>query len=77
MANCNSCGKEIFWQKLVSGKSNPCDVEIYDIQDNHVEPKLIVVTSKGEIGQLSKMGKGRISHFSTCPNAKIHRRKEG
>lgn len=77
MSNCRSCGKEIFWQKMPSGNSNPCDIEIYNIQDNLVEPKLMIVTSKGEVGTLAKYGSGRISHFATCPNAKIHRKAKG
>jgi len=75
MANCSRCKKPIRWVKLKSGKSNPCDPELYNIQDNLIEKDLIVVNeSTGEVGKLSKLESGYISHFSTCPYAKDFRK---
>lgn len=75
MSKCNSCGQEMVWIKSSSGKSIPCDPEKYHIQDDLVSPDLMVVSDTGQVGKLSKVESGRVSHFATCPDAKKFRRK--
>lgn len=77
MAKCSKCNNPIKWIKLKSGKNNPVDPELYNIQDNLVEKDLIVVNeATGEVGKLSKLENGYISHFSTCPYAENFRKKK-
>ena len=75
ITSCNGCGADIYFIKLTSGKFNPVDIDKYDIQDNLVNPELIVVSEKGEVGKLKNLTTGYISHFSTCPKAKNFRKK--
>lgn len=78
MAKCKGCGQEIKWIKLESGKSNPVDIEKYHIQDNLIDPNMVVVNKeKGIVGKISNVESGYISHFSTCPNAKDFKKKKG
>lgn len=74
---CSSCGAEVFWAQLPSGKSMPVDSE--PTPDGTV---LLFHTPEGSIrAQVLKRGEEapagrprRTSHFSTCPNAQQHRR---
>lgn len=75
MSKCRGCGEEVKFIQLKSGKFNPVNPELYSIQDILVEADLIVVSPTGEVGKLSKLEKGYISHFSTCPNGKDFRKK--
>jgi hypothetical protein len=75
MAKCRGCNKEVIFIQLKSGKFNPVDPELYSIQDILVEPSLIVVSKTGEVGKLSNLTEGYISHFATCLNAKDFRKK--
>ena len=81
MSRCRSCGAEIIWIKMASGKSMPVDP---DPVTYWARPGAAgkVVTPNGEVyscvfeGNLSQAtGLGYISHFSTCPNAASHRRR--
>ncbi len=76
MSICRGCGKDIIWIKLKSGKSNPVDPEKLHIQDNLVEGKVIVVSSSGDVGQLSKLNEGYISHFATCATVNKFRKEK-
>ena len=80
MSRCKSCGAEIRWIKMTSGKSMPVDV---DPVKYWARPGAAgkVITQNGEVyscnfeGDPSRAtGKGYISHFSTCPYADRHRR---
>lgn len=82
MARCKSCGAQIVWIKMQSGKTMPADPErvVYWAKPGAAGR---VITPNGEVvscefdGDLnSATGVGYISHFSTCPNADKHRRKE-
>ncbi len=77
MSICRGCGQEIIWVKMESGKSNPCDPEKYNIQDNLVDKNLMVVSPLGKVGKLFNLEEGYISHFSTCPKSSNFRKKEG
>lgn len=80
MSTCKSCGAEIVWIRMKSGKMMPCDAlgVAYDPDDNGT---LTLITPDGEIvkGNPSQDFKhckwGYCSHFATCPNADQHRRR--
>ena len=88
MATCKSCGEEIGFVKMQSGKFMPVngmEQETYylDLNDR-AEPQMMVVTEngacfKGRIGRSNEDGvmqvKGRESHFATCPFADSHRKE--
>ena len=79
MAKCKSCGAEIIWVKMRSGKSAPCNPEpIHYRKLVHGENMLLLVTPEGDVtpGQAWKDSDlfGYISHFATCPNANRHRK---
>lgn len=78
---CRSCGAEIVWIRMQSGKRMPCDPEQVLYREDQAK-KGTIVTPNGEtvrceypVGSERATGIGYISHFATCPNAKNHRRK--
>ena len=78
MAICRSCGAEIKFIKLRSGRLNPVDLELRTIIEG--DGKEVIITQGGEIvrGRFASPEeganrKGYISHFATCPYAYIHR----
>lgn len=81
MSKCRSCGKEIIWIKMTSGKSMPCDSEKISFTLAHPSDKdaLVLVEPSGKItkGHFDPNGEkiGYTSHFATCPNADKHRKK--
>lgn len=81
MARCKSCGAPIIWIKTAAGKAMPANPErlIYWERPGAAGK---VITQDGRVkscdfdGEPGKAtGVGYVSHFSTCPNAAIHRRK--
>lgn len=82
MSKCSSCGAEITWGKTASEKSIPLDPESLNV---HPDPQgdVVIITDDGRyirgksVGDANEDGYevGRVSHFSTCPNADQHRRK--
>lgn len=79
LAKCRSCGAEILFIKLKSGKYNPVDVQKRTFKEG--EGKEVFVTEKGEVltGQAMPFENGAnregyISHFATCPFANQHRK---
>lgn len=83
LPRCKSCGAEIFWIKMTSGKSMPVDAAPISYSDNlHPSAKgeniLTLVTEEGTIVRtvFDPAGDrtGYTSHFATCPNANAHRR---
>ena len=78
---CKSCGAEIIWIKMQSGKAMPVDYNQVTYWKKTGGSKKIV-TPNGEVlsgeieGDLNTAtGVGYISHFATCPNANQHRRR--
>lgn len=74
-ARCRSCGADILWIPLRSGKTMPCDPEpqffAKDPRGTHV-----YVTPEGDVlrGSPQDYGiRGYTSHFATCPYADRHR----
>lgn len=82
MSKCRSCGQEVSWVKMPSGKSMPVNNEEIVITPNLAGDKTIVTVEgrvvKGfQVGDAFEDGVqeiGSISHFATCPNAADHRR---
>lgn len=62
MSLCSSCGAEILWVTMPSGKSMPVDI---------IPTMVVVLSSDNKRGT---MRRGHISHFATCPNAGQHRK---
>ena len=81
MTVCKSCGAEIKWIKLSSGKVHPVDPDpAYYLKFVGIG-KRIFVTETGEIerGEYCNRHaygavKGYTSHFATCPYADQHRK---
>lgn len=72
---CRSCGEPMIWCLTEKGKRNPMDSEPssagkyrLDEQDNEQGPLAVWAPDYG--------GERYMSHFSTCPNAQTHRKKE-
>lgn len=78
MAKCKTCGKQIQWLRLKSGKWHPVDPGRipYDPDQNG---NLNLITMDGEVvrGKLDIMSHqyGYTSHFATCPQAGQHRKR--
>ena len=84
MAKCRSCGAEIIWIKMASGKAMPCDVAKISYSENLLpgvsgDDVLTLVTDHGTIVRtvFDPAGDkyGYTSHFATCPNANLHRKR--
>lgn len=82
MAKCKSCGAEIIWVKMRSGKSAPCNPEPIHYRKfvHNIENMLVLVTPEGDVtpGEACEDSDlfGYISHFATCPYANKHRKRE-
>ena len=63
--SCRSCGADITWLELVSGKRMPFDGEPAYVRTVQVGGRLV-----GEIDSTVSL-----SHFATCPQAKDWRKK--
>lgn len=82
MATCKSCGAEIRWIKMESGKVMPVNAE--KISFSQVRPGALgaqsYVMEDGRISwgvpDLDGNKIGYISHFATCPAAALHRRSD-
>ena len=78
MSRCKSCGADLKFIKLKSGRWNPCDNIKHTLKIG--EGNEVLITEKGEIirGTFASVedganAEGYISHFATCPNASQHR----
>lgn len=81
MAKCRSCGAEIIWIKMTSGKNMPVDAKpiTYRIAIPGATGTQKLITQDGRVVSCffdpGSGLKGYTSHFATCPNANQHRRK--
>lgn len=84
MSKCKSCGAEIIWITMASGKAMPCDAQKISYSENLIPTAkdanvMTLVTEKGKIVRTvfdpdgDKVG--YVSHFATCPAANIHRKR--
>lgn len=83
MAKCKSCGASIIWIGMRSGRSMPCNAEQVTYWKD-AKGKDTIITPNGETvranlsGDLeSATGIGYISHWATCPQSFIFRKREG
>lgn len=78
MSKCKSCGAEIKWIRMKSGKAMSVDEKPIPYRESF-SSGMKLVTKSGEIVQGFYDGTsknfGYTSHFATCPNANHHRRK--
>ena len=81
MAKCKSCGAEIIWIKMGSGKSMPCDATpiSYKKPEHPGAKGLTLITPRGTVVKAvfdpGGDNVGYTSHFATCPNANAHRKR--
>lgn len=75
MKHCTSCGAAIRWVTMVSGKRMPVD-ESPTVDGNVIVNTLGVarVLTKDERATVDAMTPRYVSHFSTCPHSREHRR---
>ena len=88
MSRCKSCGAEIKWIPMASGKLMPVDAAPISYSENLFpfsfssdsgDSILTLVTDRGTIVRtrfdpgVDKIG--YTSHFATCPNASQHRKR--
>ena len=81
ISKCRSCGADIIWIKMASGKMMPCNAVPIRYRLNFASGKLTLVTPDGKIARgnadpVSGERVGYLSHFATCPCAEQHRRRE-
>lgn len=86
MSRCKSCGAEIVWIKSSkTGKMIPCDAELIKFELDIAKGERFV-TPEGDVccghridgsegKKLTHIKQGHISHFATCPQANIFRRR--
>ena len=71
MSACRSCGASITWATTAKGKAIPLDVE--PRADGNIEVRAGI--AHYVTPDLNAVGTRRyVSHFSTCPQAKSHRK---
>ena len=79
MSRCKSCGAEIIWIKMKSGKSMPCNPQRISYKNTFPKGDLTLITPDGRIakGEYDPGADqyGYESHFATCPAANTFRRR--
>lgn len=82
MARCKSCGREIAWIRLTTGKLMPVDVAPVYYEDRR-DGAAVIVTEDGRVScghteavaVIGSKVRGYMSHFATCPAADKYRRR--
>ena len=81
-AKCRSCGSNIIWVRMTSGKNMPCDWKPihYKPACPDEEGQIVTLITPGGkvvhgIPEWTSDNFGYTSHFATCPNAEEHRRR--
>ena len=81
MSKCKSCGADITWIRLQSGKLMPCNSRMKEYWQTPKGSKTII-TPNGEVIKCeteglpqTATGVGYESHFATCPAAAEHRKR--
>lgn len=80
MTTCQSCGAAIFWAVSVNGSRMPINAEpvvdgnvLVSVSRSNPENKKCIVLAHAAVKPKDR--RLFTSHFSTCPNARKHRRK--
>lgn len=82
VCKCRSCGAEIVWVTMQSGKKMPCDAELIGFLEKNDAQTVFIRPDKGIVMRGVKAPTdmtcfwGYRSHFETCPQADQFRRKE-
>ena len=82
MSKCKSCGAEIDWIVMKSGRRMPVDPEPvhFSIDKINHSGDITLITADGMavtgFKDMSSRLIGYLSHFATCPNADKHRRRK-
>lgn len=79
MNKCKSCGAQIVYVPLTSGKTMPCNARLVDYYPTEGGRQRIV-TPDGRVvaAEFAGCGEGKvgyISHFATCPKANTYRKR--
>lgn len=79
MSECNGCGAKIDWVRTSKGKNIPVEGDYLEFDD--LKKGEVIVTDYGNIYRADGVTKrpsirGRISHFATCPQGGLFRRKK-
>lgn len=81
MARCKSCGAEIIWIKMASGKAMPCNPQKISYRNTFDRGGLTLITTDGKIAigtpDPGSDSYGYESHFATCPAAANFRKRSG
>lgn len=72
-ARCKSCGAQVVWAVTSTGKRMPVDVEPAAMGNVLLEAR--TVGAPLAVVWAGPVAGGRLSHFSTCPDAKVYRRR--
>lgn len=85
LSRCKGCDALVFFVSLKSGKSMPCDAEMFLVDTSRPRDAFVVGTavingtrvSLAEAANVttSALAFGSISHFATCKQADMFRRK--
>ena len=74
MSECSSCHAPIIWGRTASGKPIPIDPDPVETGNLAVRPPGAQVRYLTLSGQPEPDEWRAVSHFSTCPHAKLHRK---
>jgi len=86
VSTCRSCGAPVVWAVTPEGRRMPVDAEPVDggnvllspnptgSQDRYA-PVATVVGKRVQASLFGDDGPRYVSHFATCPNADLHRRR--
>ena len=75
---CKSCGASILWTETEQGRAMPVDPEPLALGNvvlsDSEDPRGPIRSSLVRRGERGEREGRYVSHFVTCPNAKLHRR---
>ena len=80
VTRCRSCGADIIWIRMKSGKVMPCNAQRISYKNSFPKGDLTLVTPDGKIAKgiydPESENFGYESHFATCPAAEAYRRRQ-
>jgi hypothetical protein len=66
MPTCKSCGAQIIWVKMISGKKMPLNME--------PKKRIVLQINENTLEQEGNVKDVFVSHFETCAHADQHRK---